>query len=70
MSMIGQPINEWAGGDVEGWLGSMRAALDWDAANPNGFTSKAKHAAELRTVRAGLRDREALESALPQGSPR
>ncbi|MCP1547260.1 MULTISPECIES: hypothetical protein [Methylorubrum] len=51
---IGKPINEWAGGDVDGWIGSMRAALDWDAATPNGFTSKEKHAAELRTVQNGL----------------
>lgn len=54
MEMVGRPINEWAGGDVDGWIASMRAALAWDDANPNGFTSKADHAEELAQVRRGL----------------
>lgn len=56
METIGRPINEWAGGDVDGWIAAMQNALDWDAANPNGFTSSRAHPAELRTVRAGLAD--------------
>lgn len=26
---VGGPINEWAGGDPEGWAASMECALDW-----------------------------------------
>lgn len=54
MEAIGRPINEWAGGDVDLWTRQMQAALDWDAANDNGFTPKADHPGELETVRAGL----------------
>ena len=54
METIGRPINEWAGGNVDGWIAAMQGALDWDAAKPNGFTRKEAHPAELATVRAGL----------------
>ncbi len=54
MEVIGRPINEWAGGDVDLWTRQMQAALDWDEANENAFTSKSEHPEELETVRAGL----------------
>jgi soluble cytochrome b562 len=54
MEVVARPINEWAGGDVDQWIASMQAALDWDAATPNGFTSKSEHSAEHETVRSGL----------------
>jgi hypothetical protein len=56
MEMIGRPINEWAGGDVDGWIASMQAALDWDSAQPNAFTDKLAHPAEYQAVRKGLGD--------------
>ena len=54
MESVGRPINEYAGGNVDGWLAAIDAALAWDAANPNGFTSKSAHAGELAATRSGL----------------
>ncbi|MBB4003201.1 hypothetical protein [Aurantimonas endophytica] len=51
---FGRPINEWVGGDVDGWIAFMQAALDWDEANHNGFTAKEDHPTEYRRVRNGL----------------
>lgn len=53
---VGRPINEYIAGDVDEWLAAMDWALDWDAANDNGVTSKIEHAAALEQVRAGLED--------------
>jgi hypothetical protein len=51
---VGRPVNEYIAGNVDEWLASMRWALEWDAANDNGVTSKTEHAAALAEVRAGL----------------
>ncbi|WEK03428.1 MAG: hypothetical protein P0Y65_14655 [Candidatus Devosia phytovorans] len=51
---IGRPVNEYIAGDVDEWLAAMHWALEWDAANDNGVTSKTEHAEALAEVRAGL----------------
>lgn len=53
---VGRPINEYAFGDVDAAVAQIDAALAWDDAHPNGYTSKDDHAAQLETVRAGLQD--------------
>ena len=51
---VGRPINEYAFGDVDGAVRQIDAALAWDEAHPNHFTSKDAHPAQLATVRDGL----------------
>ena len=51
---LGQPINGWAFGDIDGVARHMMEALDWDAAHDNPITPKASHAAALAKVRDGL----------------
>ncbi|MFV0625436.1 hypothetical protein ACBY01_15685 [Sphingomonas sp. ac-8] len=51
---VGRPINEYAFGDVDAAVAEIDAALAWDAAHPNGFTSKERYSSELAEVRAGL----------------
>lgn len=51
---VGRPVNEYIAGDVDEWLSAMQWALDWDAANDNGTTSKTEHADMLKQVRDGL----------------
>lgn len=51
---VGRPINEWGFGDVDALAASMQAALDWDAAHPNGATPKAGNEAALERIRKGL----------------
>jgi hypothetical protein len=51
---IGQPINEWAGGDPKSWAANMDRALQWDSRNDNGFTSKTAKESQWREIRAGL----------------
>jgi hypothetical protein len=51
---VGRPVNEWAFGDVDGVAREMQAALDWDAAHPNGFTPKQGRDEALQRIRAGL----------------
>lgn len=51
---VGRAVNEYIAGDVDEWLAAMDWALAWDAANPNGTTSKSQHGAELAKVRDGL----------------
>lgn len=52
-SMVGGMINQYAAGDLERWIGQIDAALAWDEANPNGFTSKIAYPAAYRSSRAG-----------------
>lgn len=67
---IGRPVNEYIAGDVDEWLAAMDWALDWDATNDNGLTSKTAYAAELKRVRDGLEDLrahvEANRETIPQ----
>ncbi|MEO3999712.1 hypothetical protein [Mesorhizobium sp. CAU 1732] len=51
---VGRPVNEYIGGNVDEWLAAVDWALEWDAANPNGTTSKTEHAKTLAELRAGL----------------
>ncbi|MDF2603583.1 hypothetical protein [Sphingomonas sp.] len=51
---VGRPINEYAFGDVDAAVAHIEAALAWDAAHPNHFTSKKQNPKELADVRAGL----------------
>lgn len=51
---VGRAVNEYIAGDVDEWLAAMQWALDWDAANDNGTTSKTEHADALAQVRSGL----------------
>jgi hypothetical protein len=50
----GPAITDWSGGNIRIWLQNMKDALAWDAANPNNFTSKETHAAELEQARAQI----------------
>lgn len=60
---MGRKINEYAGGSIKGWTGAIDRALKWDAATPNGFTSKKKYAAAHQEIRAGLKAmRDEVES--------
>lgn len=52
--VVGRPINEYAGGDPDFWVRSIRKARDWDEKNPNGFTSKKKYSTEYAQVRNGM----------------
>jgi hypothetical protein len=53
-SVIGQPINEYAGGDPQMWIAQIDRALKWDAVTKNEFTSKDKFNAQWEEVRGGL----------------
>ena len=53
-SMIGEPINLYAGSDTKKWVEQINSALEWDASNPNGFTSKSAYPRQLEQVRSGL----------------
>jgi hypothetical protein len=48
----GPAITDWSGGNIRIWLQNIKDALAWDAANPNNFTPKDTHAAELEKARA------------------
>lgn len=52
-SMVGGMINQYAAGDLNRWIGQIDEALAWDAANPNGFTSKIAYPAAYRSSREG-----------------
>lgn len=53
---VGRPVNEYIAGDVDEWIGAMQWALDWDAENENGVTSKTEFADELAKTRRGLEE--------------
>jgi hypothetical protein len=53
-SLIGQFINEWAGGDPTAWAGSISSAIEWDAANGNLVTPKDVAQEEQAEVLNGL----------------
>lgn len=67
---VGRPVNEYIAGDVDEWIAAMNWALEWDAANDNGVTSKTEHADVLEAVRSGLEsliaDVEANRETIPQ----
>lgn len=51
---VGRPVNEYAFGDIDGAAAGIDAALAWDAAHPNGTTSKDSYPEQLAQVREGL----------------
>ena len=51
---IGQSINEYAGGSVEGWVAAIDRALTWDEAHPDGFTPKDEFPDARAEIRKGL----------------
>lgn len=51
---VGRQINEYAGGDPRTMFAHIQKALDWDAATPNGFTSKTEFKEVYEEIRAGL----------------
>ena len=51
---VGRVINEYAGGDPKMWAVQMDQALRWDAAHPNGFTSKKEFKQDYDDIRDGL----------------
>ena len=53
-SSLGQPINEYAFGDLDALRATLDNVLAWDAKTKNGFTSKEKHAKVLGEIRGGL----------------
>jgi hypothetical protein len=53
-SMVGEPINQWAFGDIRQLLITFDKVLDWDNFRDNEFTSKTKHEAAWNDIREGL----------------
>ena len=51
---FGPPINHFGASDPPNWVKQIDAALQWDAANPNGYTSKTRYAHHLHDVRNDL----------------
>jgi hypothetical protein len=52
--VIGQPINEYAFGDLGQLLATIDKVLSWDEQIDNAFTSKTANAAAWKDVRGGL----------------
>lgn len=52
--VVGRPINEYLGGNVDEWIAAIDKALDWDRTIPNHFTSLEKNKALARQTRQGL----------------
>lgn len=67
---VGRPVNEYIAGNVDEWLAAMDWALEWDAANANGVTSKTEHADALAKVRDGLAQFRAEVEADRENIPR
>jgi hypothetical protein len=55
MSVVGTPINEYAGGDIEAWAQQISHALTWHQQNPDGFLDKDKHAMIYAEIESGLK---------------
>lgn len=51
---LGQTINEYAGGDPEGWAAAIDRALDYDAAHPDPNAATPECRAERERQRSGL----------------
>ncbi len=54
MDVMGGPVNQYAFGDIPKLVATLDAVLAWDAAHPNGFTSKTRYAAAYARQREGL----------------
>jgi len=53
--VIGTPVNEYAFGDLDTLAKTFDRVIEWDATNPNGFTSKTVHKKEHEETVEGLR---------------
>jgi hypothetical protein len=54
LNEFGPPLNHYGASDPANWAKQIDAALEWDASNPNGYTSKTRYAQQLHEVRDGL----------------
>ena len=52
--VIGRPINEWAGADVEDWTDAMQCALDWASTHDDPFLPRARYRKAHDEVARGL----------------
>lgn len=52
---VGRPLNEYAFGDVDRAVREIDAALAWDAAHANNFTSKSAYPQQFANTREGLK---------------
>lgn len=53
---FGPPVNHYGASDPPNWVKQIDAALQWDASNPNGYTSKTRYAPQLQNARDQLLD--------------
>ena len=51
---LGQPINEYAGGDPDTWVKQTKKAKQWDSDNPNKTTPKEKNKTVYNQILSGL----------------
>lgn len=51
---VGQPVNQYAFGDVDGLSTQIEEALTWDTAHDNRLTSKSRYPEALAAVRSEL----------------
>ncbi len=54
MSVVGTPLNEYIGGDVDEWVKKIDDAIAWHNNNPDGFLGKETHQEIYVTVISGL----------------
>ncbi len=52
--VVGQPINEYAFGDIPALDRTLKAVMAYDAAHPDAFTPPDRYPQATRTVRAGM----------------
>ena len=52
--VVGQPLNEYAFGDIPKLAKTIDEVLAWDASHENGFTAKKGNETELEGIRSGL----------------
>ncbi|HJR13742.1 MAG TPA: hypothetical protein VJ833_07570 [Rhodanobacteraceae bacterium] len=53
---IGSQINLYAGSNPDNYIAQINKALNWDASNPNGYTSKTGYSSDWESTRAGLQE--------------
>jgi hypothetical protein len=57
---VGQPLNEYAFGDIPKLAATIDKVLAWDAAHENGFTPKRGSEAALQQIRDGLEEMKSV----------
>ena len=63
MSVVGTPLNEYIGGDVDEWVKTIDDAIAWHNSNPDEFLGKETHKEIYATVISGLTEmRNKIES--------